>query len=236
MPAAYDTIGTSYRVTRYADDRIVERITGLLGLPAGAHILDVGAGTGNYARALANRGYQVTALEPSQVMIQQACHDDRIQWIQGTAEDMPFADDQFDAAILILSVHHFTDRCRAFREIQRVTGRGTVVVFTYDPRFVDEPWLFRYFPTFRADIANAFPSVDELTSLLSTHGAVFRDDFPLPPDLTDGFLGAAWRTPERYLGQEFRDGTSAFKRLPMEQCEQSLRTLQTDLATGAWDS
>ena len=53
---AYDTIGKDYNQNRRADGRLVDRIAGLLDLPAGAVIADIGAGTGNYAAALADRG------------------------------------------------------------------------------------------------------------------------------------------------------------------------------------
>lgn len=222
-------------MTRGADPRIVDSICKFLALPRGARVLDVGAGTGNYARALADQGYLVTALEPSRVMMEQADTDDRIRWVQGCAEKMPFADAEFDAVILMLSVHHFTVRSDAFREIHRVTGGGTVVVFTYDPQAVESPWLFRYFPTFREDIRKAFPPGQELTSFLADHGEVALHEFHLPPDLLDGFAGAAWRTPERYLDQDFRNGTSAFRQLPADVCEQGVNHLREDLASGTWD-
>jgi SAM-dependent methyltransferase/N-acetylglutamate synthase-like GNAT family acetyltransferase len=235
VTASYDTLGTTYRTTRGADPRIVDSICKFLALPTGARVLDVGAGTGNYARALADHGYLVTALEPSRVMMEQSDADDRIRWVQGCAEKMPFADAEFDAAILMLSVHHFSVLSEAFREIHRVTGGGAVVLFTYDPQAVESPWLFRYFPTFREDIVKAFPPVQELTSFLAAHGEVALHEFHLPPDLLDGFAGAAWRTPERYLDQDFRDGTSAFRQLPADVCEQGVNHLREDLASGTWD-
>ena len=65
MPAIYDNIGDAYGQTRRADERIVQRIEDLLGLPGGSRILDVSAGSGNYSLALADRGFEVSALEPS---------------------------------------------------------------------------------------------------------------------------------------------------------------------------
>jgi hypothetical protein len=53
--------------------------------------------------------------------------------------------------------------------------------------------------------------------------------------LKDSFAGAAWRFPERYLDQEFRDGTSAFRQLDSIACEACLARLRGDLESGVWD-
>ena len=59
--------------------------------------------------------------------------------------------------------------------------------------------------------------------------------FPLPHDLQDGFAGAAWRTPERYLDENYRAGTSAFQLLSDEDLNKGLTQLEKDLKSGAWD-
>lgn len=64
----YNSIGEGYNATRQADERIVAKLISLLDLPTGSKIADVGAGTGNYSNAIAEAGYQVIAIEPSQVM------------------------------------------------------------------------------------------------------------------------------------------------------------------------
>ena len=68
----YDKIGITYRQTRRADPRIVEKLITLLNLAAGTCIADVGAGTGNYSNALADAGFTVRAIEPSPIMRAQA--------------------------------------------------------------------------------------------------------------------------------------------------------------------
>lgn len=74
----YDSIGSDYNSTRKPDSRIVEQLINLLELPTGSIVADVGAGTGNYSYALANLGYQVIAIEPSQVMQRQRQHHPQI--------------------------------------------------------------------------------------------------------------------------------------------------------------
>ena len=98
MSAIYDNIGDTYSQTRRADERIVDQIVRLLDLPVGSRILDVGAGIGSYSLALANRGFNLTALEPSEVMSNQSESHERVSWVTGEAENLPFGDASFDAA------------------------------------------------------------------------------------------------------------------------------------------
>ncbi len=236
MTARYDSIGTTYNATRRADPRIVDRIDALLGLPQGSRILDVGAGTGSYARELAERGYKMTALEPSSVMRAQVNTDFPCEWVEGVAESLPFSDGAFEGAILILCIHHFTDMAAAFSEIRRVVPSGAIVIFTYDPDAVEKPWLFGYFPAFREQIRQSFPLVQAIADCLQSGDSISASPYPLPHDLADGFAGAAWRYPERYLDKGFRDGTSAFRQLDDALCQQGLAALQADLESGAWDA
>jgi protein-L-isoaspartate O-methyltransferase len=71
-PPTYESIGEGYPRHRRADPRIVRELARLLGPPKGGEILDVGAGTGNYAAALAGLGYRVIAVEPAATMRSQA--------------------------------------------------------------------------------------------------------------------------------------------------------------------
>jgi ubiquinone/menaquinone biosynthesis C-methylase UbiE len=236
MSAKYDSIGTTYNATRRADPRIVDRIVALLDLPQGSRILDVGAGTGSYTRELAGRGFMMTALEPSSVMRAQVSPDFPCEWLEGVAESLPFNDGTFDGMILILCIHHFTDMAAAFSEIRRVVSSGPIVIFSYDPDAVETPWLFEYFSTFREQIRQSFPSVKAISECLKSSDSINASPFPLPHDLADGFAGAAWRYPEKYLDKGFRDGTSAFRQLDDVVCRQGLAALQNDLESGVWDT
>src|SRR5258707_1985819 len=98
----YDTIGATYTVTRRTDPRIAARIWAALG--DARTVLNVGAGTGSYEPP----DRDVVALEPSAVM--RAARPERAaRCVDGVAEKLPFADRSFDAAMALLSDHHWRD-------------------------------------------------------------------------------------------------------------------------------
>ena len=72
MKPVYDSIGQSYSNFRLPDPRIIDALVNLLRLKQGSFIADIGAGTGNYSRAIANRGFFLYAVEPLSVMRSQA--------------------------------------------------------------------------------------------------------------------------------------------------------------------
>ena len=100
--AAYDRMGIGYSAVRRPDPRIAARIQAALG--EATSVLNVGAGTGSYEPA----DRDVTALEPSREMIAQRPAGSA-PVIQGVAEDLPFEDDSYDAAMALITVHHWDD-------------------------------------------------------------------------------------------------------------------------------
>jgi ubiquinone/menaquinone biosynthesis C-methylase UbiE len=235
--ALYDSIGKGYAKTRGADPRIAGRLIELLDLPPDATVLDVGAGTGKYARALANHGFKVIALEPSEVMQSQATPHDSVRFVPACAENMPLPDASADGAIVVLALHHFRDRLKAFEEVLRVVGTGPVVLFTFDPAAFREFWLAEYFPHLGRKFAGSV-SLGEIVSEIrqaARRRKVNVLPFPLPRDLQDKFGAASWGQPEAYLDAEVRNGISDFALMPAAEIESGLQKLRDDLATGRWD-
>lgn len=235
--ALYDSIGKGYAKTRSADPRIAGRLIELLDLPPDATVLDVGAGTGKYARELADHGFKVIALEPSEVMQSQAKPHERVHFVQGCAESMPLPDASADGAIVVLALHHFQDRLKAFVEVMRVAGKGPVVIFTFDPAAFSGFWLAHYFPQLGRKFAGSV-SLNEIISEiqgLTPKRKVTLIPFPLPRDLQDKFGAASWGHPEAYLDAEVRNGISDFALMPEAEVQSGLQKLQEDLASGRWD-
>jgi SAM-dependent methyltransferase len=107
-------------------------------------VLNVGAGTGSYEPP----GRHVLAVEPSALMRSQRLPDGA-PCLAGSAENLPFADQSFDAAMAVCTVHHWQDPIAGLREMRRVARR--VVVFAGDTSDPGQFWLTRdYLPEFAA--------------------------------------------------------------------------------------
>ena len=143
----YNSIGAGYNNTRQPDLRIVEQLVSLLDLPPESTIADVGAGTGNYSNAIADRGHQVIAIEPSEVMQSQRKPHDRVSWLTAAAEQIPLPDNSVDGVLVMLALHHFNDLSLGIEEIARIT-KGKIVIFAFEPDKIPQFWLSDYFPLF----------------------------------------------------------------------------------------
>lgn len=220
MPTAYDTIGINYANLRQPDPRIEAAISTALG--DAVTVLNVGAGTGSYEPT----DRAVTALEPSIEMIRQRPAG-AAPVIRGCAEDLPFADNAFDAVMAVLTVHHWSDRPRGLAELRRV-ARGPVVILTFDPAHQGF-WLTDYLPELISIDAAQMPP---MSAYAATLGPVRITPVPIPHDCADGFLAAYWRRPSAYLDPRIRAAISCF--WAMEDVEVKLERLARDLETGAW--
>ena len=176
VPALYDRIGIGYTTTRREEPRIARAIGEAL---AGAcTVLNVGAGTGSYEP----RDRDVVAVEPSAAMIAQR-PGDRAPAVRASAENLPFPDQSFDAAMAVLSDHHWRNRVQGLRELRRV-ARHRVVLFNTDPAQANQFWLTtEYLPEFFELIPAPYrePAYweDELAREL---GAVQSVPVPVPHD------------------------------------------------------
>ena len=221
MAAKYDIIGLNYAELRKPDLRIAAAIQQALG-PAET-VLNVGAGTGSYEPV----DRLVTAVEPSREMIRQRSSA-AAQAIQASAEHLPFDDDAFDAAMAILTVHHWPDKEAGLREMRRVT-RGRIVLLTFDPSH--RPWLTDYLPELvRLDEAH-LPAMSDYERWL---GPVQITPLLVPHDCSDGFLYAYWRRPGAYLDPRIRSGSSSFWAMG-NSVESGLERLRRELQTGEWE-
>ncbi len=220
MPATYDTIGLTYSDLRKPDARIAAAIHAALG-PAKT-VLNVGAGAGSYEPV----DRQVTAVEPSIEMIRQRPADTATV-VQGSAEDLPFEDNRFDAAMAVLTIHHWSDQPKGLREMRRVT-RGPVVILTYDPAFRGF-WLTDYFPELVTLDEGQMP---DMASYKDSLGPVEITPVPIPHDCTDGFLSAYWRRPAAYLDPRVRECISPF--WAINHVSEGVEQLKADLDRGVW--
>jgi hypothetical protein len=226
MGPRYDVIGTTYTSTRRPDPRVEAHLRAALG--DATRVLNVGAGAGSYESA----GPVVAAIEPSPVMLAQR-GPGTAPAARAVAEALPFPDGAFDAALAILTIHHWSDWKGGLAEVLRTAGR--LVMLTWDPATQDDFWLVaEYLPELLAGqwSYGATPSFAELEEVL---GPIRVETVPIPADCEDGFFAAWWARPEAYLDPNVRAGISCFALLDADLVERRLGRLADDLASGAWD-
>jgi DNA-binding transcriptional MerR regulator len=220
----YDVIGSAYPATRRTEPRIAARIWDALG--DARTVLNVGAGTGSYEPP----DRDVTAVEPSAVMRAQRPAG-AARCVAAAAQSLPFADQSFDAAMAVSTVHHWPDPVAGLREMRRVARR--VVVFTYDAddtNWRQRFWLTRdYLPEF-ADLLVDWPSLGDLTRAIGGRA----EPVPIPWDCTDGFFEAHWRRPEAYLEERVRRAVSVWTRVGPRAEHRAVSALHDDLSSGRW--
>jgi len=105
-----------------AADRLVERV----GVSGGHRVLDVATGTGNAAIVAAATGASVTGLDLTPV---------QIDWVEGDAEQLPFADASFDRVVSVFGAMFAPDQRRTAEELVRVCRPGgTIGVSSWTPQ------------------------------------------------------------------------------------------------------
>lgn len=224
MTPLYDKIGGTYSSYRRPDPRIAAAIWAALG--DAASVVNVGAGTGSYEPT----DRSVIAVEPSETMIKQRSSR-ASPCLLGAAEALPLDSKSADAAMAILSMHHWSDHARGFAEMARV-ARKRVILLTWIPNLASF-WLTQdYFPQILADDQKMFPAEQGLFGMLKRIvGQVSSQPLPIPHDCEDGLLGAYWRRPRLYLEPLRRRSISSFSRF---DASAGLAKLSSDLESGRW--
>jgi SAM-dependent methyltransferase len=225
----YERIGHGYARTRREDPRIRALIDDALG--DARTVVNVGAGAGSYEP----RDRHVIAIEPSDVMAAQR-PSDLAPAVRATAGALPLRDDGVDAAMAILTVHHWdAEQERGVRELRRV-ARDRIVILTFDAEVCARMWLIAdYLPEVAALDRRTFPPIDRLTDWLGCPEARV-ETVEIARDTPDWTFAAFWAHPERVLDPAARAATSGFARMDPAVVQRVHARLAADLASGAWDA
>jgi ubiquinone/menaquinone biosynthesis C-methylase UbiE len=113
-------------------------------------VLDIGTGSGRLAIELARAGdgrFDIVALDISPDMLEKAREnarlygvEDRVRFIEGSANAMPLADASFDLVVSYASLHHWLHPVAVFNEIARVTKKGGYVLVRDNRRVYQDPF------------------------------------------------------------------------------------------------
>ena len=138
---------------------------------------------------------------------------------------MPFADGAFDAALAVVTVHHWRDLDAGLAELRRVSRRQ--VILTFDVSVHNDHWLFDYVPEVAELTERTMPPLDAF-------GDVEVEVVPMPHDCSDGMIVAMWRRPDAYLDPSVRAATSGLSLVDQHVVEAAMARLADDLRSGAW--
>jgi SAM-dependent methyltransferase len=223
--ADYGAIGANYAKYRQPDPSIARLILAALG--DAQSVLNVGAGAGAYEPT----DREVTAVEPSAAMrVQRPRH--LPQAVNATAENLPFPDRHFDAAMASFTVHQWADLEKGLAELRRVT-RGPVIVLSCDPALVQGFWLNDYAPEVLATEARRYPDMREIGRLLG--GTMEILPVPIPLHCSDGFNEAYYGRPECLLDAGARQACSAWSFVDRRLVARYIAALRSDLERKDWD-
>ncbi len=130
LPARYDRMGAVMSFGQ--DPRWRRALVDAIDPKPGQRVLDVATGTGMVALALAARGCEVVGLDQSERMLSgaraklqsQPALADRVNFMQGEAERLPFGDGEFDALSFTYLLRYVDDRAATMAELARVVRPG----------------------------------------------------------------------------------------------------------------
>jgi SAM-dependent methyltransferase len=227
----YSRQAERYDETRGASPSVLRPLrTALAGAP-GPRLADIGGGTGNYALALSDEGWEPTVVDRSPAMLAHAAAKG-LDTVEADAQDLPFADETFDAVTMISMLHHVDDPHTALTEARRILRPGGKLVLKgFAGEDAASLWIADYFPCSRPWMEATHPP-----------RAAFLEELPgaqLTPfefsDMEDASLAALSADPKRVLEAAETGATSYFERLQRDhpsQLEAGLARLRADVAAG----
>src|SRR4051812_47748556 len=227
----YTNQARTYDETRSASPSVLGPLREALEGAPGRRLADIGGGTGNYARALRDEGWDPVVLDREPAMLARGAAKG-LETIEADAQRLPLPDASVDAAMLVSMLHHVERPDVAVAEARRVLrpdGRLALMVFTRED--LTDLWLSDYFPSTRAWMFESHPTLDELLAMVpGAHRieVVFRD-------LEDASLAALAAHPERLVDPAWHRQTSYFERLARDhpdELEAGLARLRDELAAG----
>jgi ubiquinone/menaquinone biosynthesis C-methylase UbiE len=105
--------------------------------------LDIGSNLGLFSELLKKKGYDSYGLEIDKKKVEWAKKNCSAKYIHGSAEKIPFKDNNFDIIIMFDTLEHIIDRSKALNEVNRVLKPNGIAIIT-----VPNIWSYFYFRSF----------------------------------------------------------------------------------------
>lgn len=227
----YTRQAAHYDETRSASPSVVRPLREALRGAPGRRLADVGGGTGNYALAFRDEGWEPVVVDRSAAMLARAAAKG-LETVEADAQRLPFAGGSFAAAMLISMLHHVADRAAALSEARRILcPGGRLVVMGFTAQDAASLWVLDYFPCSRPWMEATHPPREDYLQQLPGASLV---EFSFT-DLEDASLAALSAQPEALLAAAEEGRTSYFERLRDDhpaELEQGLARLRADIAAG----
>lgn len=183
---------------KFVDSIETREIISLLHPTKGIHVLDAGCGTGNYSIKLARLGCIVTGADISEKMLAVARNKAKdfehiISFINCNIDSLPFASEEFDAAVSVVALEFVENQQKALDELFRVVRRGGKIVVgcinrdsawgeLYQSDYFQKNTVFKYAKLLDIDRIKLFHP-NELTSI--------RKSLFTPPDVNENDISLA---------------------------------------------
>jgi SAM-dependent methyltransferase len=190
---------------RHVAEHYLEKRTALVKdlLPLGGLVLDVGCGTGQLGAGIAAEGYDVFGVDLSASMVARARARGLLGTYAGVTTALPFANDAFDLALTVATLHHLETPERVTATVcemgRVVRSGGFVVLWDHNPANPYWPILMKRVPQDSGD-ERLVPLAELLRDVRSAglqQHRVFRSGFT--PDFLPAQLANPWRWVERLV-------------------------------------
>jgi len=227
----YSRQALTYDETRAASPSVLGPLREALAGAPGNRLADIGGGTGNYANALRQEGWDPIVIDREPAMLAHA-RAKGLETREADAQALPLEDESVDAAMLVSMLHHVEDPAKALEEAKRILrpqGKLALMVFTRED--LEGLWYNDYFPSTRAWVAASHPSQAELQEHLPGSRAIEI----VFDDLEDGSLSALANHPELLVDPAWNRQTSYFERLERDhpqELAQGLARLEAEVKNG----
>ncbi|MBV8754115.1 MAG: methyltransferase domain-containing protein [Hyphomicrobiales bacterium] len=235
--ASWQRVAADYGDTFAAATRgFIDPLLDAARVNADTRVLDVCCGPGLVAGAAAARGARASGVDFSSAMLAIArAALPRVEFSQGDAEALPYAEDSFDAVVANFGVHHVPHPAAALAEMHRLLAPGGRAAFTVWPRpDTNVPWRL-LFDAIRAhgalDAAKTPPPSGSINSEENCAAALAEAGFR---DADARLVERAWRMKSVHdLLAAFRNGTARTAALIEAQDADALPAIAAHMAAQA---